>query len=128
MKRKSLKGALSEQQQSLDEKTRRESLERRQAEQLRLQNRKNSGTQGKGKGKGKAIENMQQNQGKVYNPYHDGESVLFVGEGNFSFASSWATMFPEAAKLSMATSYDTEADAKRKYSDLMEHVNKVYMF
>ena len=77
------------------------------------------------KGKGKAAAATTTKPRAVYNPYRDGESVLFVGEANFSFAKSWAARYPNSAKVSIATSYDSEDDAGKKYSDLQENVDAV---
>jgi len=124
-KRKGLKNALVRQQVRQDEKTRTENYERRQADQLKLQGKGGSTSKTsamKGKSKAKASSSQAK---MVYQPYRDGESVLFVGEGNFSFAVSWAEKYPASAKLSFATSYDSEEDAERKYNDTSANVDKV---
>jgi 25S rRNA (uracil2634-N3)-methyltransferase len=61
---------------------------------------------------------QQARQRQAIQPYRDGEAVLLVGEGNFSFARAYAKRFPRSAKVSVATSYDSEKEAKEKYSDL----------
>lgn len=60
-----------------------------------------------------------------YQPYHNGQRVLLVGEGNFSLAAAFAKRFPASAKVSIATAYDTEEEAKRKYSDVADNVKQV---
>lgn len=60
-----------------------------------------------------------------YQPYHDGQRILLVGEGNFSFALAFAKRFPHSAKVSIATAYDSEEEAKRKYSDVVDNVKQV---
>ena len=117
-KGRGLKKALGAQQKRAEEKSRQEAFDRRHAEQVKQRITGNHGAKGKSKMVAKDT------QTKAYNPYREGERVLFVGEGNFSFARSWAAKYPEAAKKSIATSYDSEVDAQRKYGDLQDHISK----
>lgn len=114
VKGKSLKNALARELAAQGEKDRRAAYEKRQ---LELQKQPGAGgTSKKQSAKGKAVQQARQRQ--AIQPYRDGEATLLVGEGNFSFARAYAKRFPRSAKLSIATSYDSEKEAKEKYSDL----------
>lgn len=122
VKNKKLKTALGRALQQEAETAKRRAYEKRQEEAAKNgPPGKNSKTKSN-KGKGKAVP---QPEKKTYNPYVNGESVLLVGEGNFSFAAAWAKRYPVSAAKSVATSYDVEADAKRKYTDIQKHLDKV---
>ena len=62
---------------------------------------------------------------KQYNPYWNGERVLFVGEGDLSFAVAWAERYPASAKRSIATCFDSLDAAKAKYTKLEQNVEAV---
>lgn len=62
---------------------------------------------------------------KQYNPYRNGERVLFVGEGDLSFAVAWAERYPASAKRSIATCFDSLETAKAKYIKLEQNVEAV---
>lgn len=120
-KNKKLKTVLGRALQQEAETAKRRAYEKRQEEAAK-NGPPGNGKRSKNKGKGKALP---QQETKAYNPYVNGESVLLVGEGNFSFAAAWAERYPLSAAKSVATSYDAEADAKKKYSDIQEHLDKV---
>ena len=114
VKGKSLKNALARELAAQSEKDRRAAYEKRQ---LELQKQSAAGGASKKQSaKGKAVQQARQRH--AIQPYRDGEAVLLVGEGNFSFARAYAKRFPRSAKVSVATSYDSEKEAKEKYSDL----------
>ena len=114
-KRKDLKRAFGEFQAQEKQKQRREAHEKRLAEH---QDRPKAAKKAKKNGKSSANK-------RIYQPFADGESVLFVGEGNFSFALAFANRFPASAKLSVATSYDRREDALKKYADLEGIIKQV---
>ena len=114
IKGKSLKNALARELAAQSEKERRAAYEKRQ---LELQKQQGAGGVSK-KQSAKSKAGQQARQRQAIQPYRDGEAVLLVGEGNFSFARAYAKRFPRSAKLSVATSYDSEKEAKEKYSDL----------
>lgn len=115
-KGKSLKKSLTKHLTAEQEKSRRASYEERQ--------RENEKQKSHPKAKSKAV-SARQKEKSSYQPYHNGQRVLLVGEGNFSFAVAFAKRFPASAKVSVATAYDTEEEAKRKYSDTEENVKLV---
>lgn len=115
-KGKSLKKALTKHLTAEHEQKRRTAYEERQ-QQLEK-------TKAHPKAKSKAAKEKQKSRNS-YQPYHDGQRVLLVGEGNFSFALAFAKRFPNSAKVSIATAYDTEDEAKRKYSDVADNVKQV---
>ena len=106
-KRKTLKRAFDDFQAQEKQKQRRQAHEKRLAEQDKPKAKKSK-------------KNGQTRSRQIYQPFRDGESVLFVGEGNFSFALAFAKRFPTSAKLSIATSYDKREEALKKYADLEE--------
>lgn len=116
LKGKSLKKALNKQLTAQHEQKRRTAYEERQ-KQLE---------KSKGQAKQKSKPAAQKAKSKPsYQPYHDGQRILLVGEGNFSFALAFAKKFPNSAKNSIATAYDSEEEAKRKYSDCEGNVKQV---
>lgn len=58
-------------------------------------------------------------------PFTEEESILFVGEGNFSFACSLAELFPSNAYRMIATCYDSETQVKEKYEDAVQKINTI---
>lgn len=56
-------------------------------------------------------------------PYRSSDSILLVGEGNFSFASSLCQILPGAQIT--ATAYDSKEVAEQKYSDLSTHLEGI---
>lgn len=121
-KGKSLKKALTKHLTAEQEKSRRASYEERQRENEKQK------AHPKAKSKAAAAAVKKQKERSSYQPYHNGQRVLLVGEGNFSFAVAFAKRFPASAKMSIATAYDTEEEAKRKYSDTAENVKLVRSF
>lgn len=115
-KGKSLKKALTKHLNAEHEQKRRTAYEERQQQLEKLK--------ANPKAKSKAAKEKQKSRNS-YQPYHDGQRILLVGEGNFSFALAFAKRFPNSAKVSIATSYDTEEEAQRKYSDLSDNVKQV---
>jgi len=115
VKNKSLKKSLTKHLTAQHEKERRTAYEERHKEV------------GKQKSKSKPISGLKEpkRQRPSYQPYHDGQRVLLVGEGNFSFALAFAKRFPRSAKVSIATAYDSEEEAKRKYTDTESNVKQV---
>lgn len=103
-KRKTLKRAFEDYQTQEKKRTRQKAHEKRLEEQ--------------DKPKAKKLKKAQARSRRINQPFKDGETVLFVGEGNFSFALAFARRFPASAKVSVATSYDKREDAIKKYSDL----------
>lgn len=146
-KHKGLKNALQQQKRRQDEKVRSEKYEQRIQQQQQQgpskhlgkkgashtkdeSNRKksssgSSGSSVKGKGKASASASTTSSSRLVYQPYRNDESVLLVGEGDFSFARTWASRFPQSARMSVATSYDSQEEAERKYPDTQENVEEV---
>ena len=116
LKGKGLKKALTKHQTAEHEQKRRTAYEERQ-QQLEK-------SKGHPKQKPKPATSKQKSK-PSYQPYHNGQRILLVGEGNFSFALAFAKKFPNSAKNSIATAYDTEEEAKRKYSDCEENVKQV---
>ncbi|CAG8451442.1 6712_t:CDS:2 [Ambispora leptoticha] len=55
-------------------------------------------------------------------PYKQGESILLVGEGNFSFACSLAEHILTTGETITATSYDNEELVYEKYEDARENI------
>ncbi|KAI5481216.1 DUF2431 domain containing protein [Pseudohyphozyma bogoriensis] len=70
-------------------------------------------------------EEMGKSVGKGEVPYGKGETVLLVGEGNFSFAHSLLLTSSVTPSLLLATSYDSFEAASSKYPDLDEHVSAI---
>lgn len=139
-KPKGLQKALGKQQQQQARRKRQEAHEKRQEELLKQQNKPKpksgsapSSSKSKGKGKAEAettdgpstADGVAVKRAPKYSPYHDGQTVLFVGEGDFSFAVSWASKYPRSAKQSVATSYDSREVGSSKYPDLAGNVERV---
>ncbi|KAJ3287414.1 hypothetical protein HK104_008635 [Borealophlyctis nickersoniae] len=59
-------------------------------------------------------------------PYSESDSILLVGEGNFSFAHALAEKLHGAWESLVATAYDSEMVAREKYPDLSEHVDAIH--
>ncbi|KND04499.1 uncharacterized protein SPPG_00227 [Spizellomyces punctatus DAOM BR117] len=57
-------------------------------------------------------------------PYLEDDSILLVGEGNFSFAHAIAESLHGACEL-VATAYDSEQILSTKYSDAIEHITAI---
>lgn len=55
-------------------------------------------------------------------PYSDTDIILLVGEGNFSFAASLATLLG-SGELITASSYDSKEEVIRKYPDAEGHIS-----
>jgi len=123
MKSKSAKKAASKTFNKLQQSAKQAAFEKQRSQQIPAPATKQA--KGKGRAAGTAAAATATKPKAIYNPYRDGESVLFVGEANFSFAKTWAVRYPNSAKLSIATSYDSESDASNKYSDLQENVDAV---
>lgn len=58
-------------------------------------------------------------------PFEKTDRILFVGEGNFSFAASCVEHHLEHAEDIVATSYDSERVVLEKYTDAVEHISAI---
>ncbi|KAJ2305171.1 hypothetical protein IWW55_002073 [Coemansia sp. RSA 2706] len=61
---------------------------------------------------------------KPFFPYTSTDTILLIGEGNFSFAHSIARTLGSAANI-VATAHDSEPVAREKYSDIDVHTDAV---
>ncbi|TBU34404.1 hypothetical protein BD311DRAFT_682162 [Dichomitus squalens] len=112
-KKTSLKAALSSQQSRLKKK-------QEAARAAQHAERAKSGPQSKGKGKATAP-----SQARPTIPFGPTDSILLVGEGNFSFARALVISPPESLQYLppsnvTATAYDTEEECCSKYPDAAE--------
>ncbi|KAJ3042263.1 hypothetical protein HDV00_007630 [Rhizophlyctis rosea] len=57
-------------------------------------------------------------------PYSESDTILLIGEGNFSFSHALSELLHGAATI-VATAYDSEEVARTKYSDLDEHLTAI---
>ncbi|GAX81559.1 hypothetical protein CEUSTIGMA_g8987.t1 [Chlamydomonas eustigma] len=57
-------------------------------------------------------------------PFSTDDTILLVGEGNFSFSAALATLLG-SAELITATCFDTEQEVQRKYPDAARHMATV---
>jgi 25S rRNA (uracil2634-N3)-methyltransferase len=73
--------------------------------------------------KKRKIENMklekrrESRRKNAYCPYHIEDTILLVGEGNFSFARALVRRFNGVATRLIATCYDTKEEVTRKYPE-----------
>lgn len=59
-------------------------------------------------------------------PYDEDDTILLIGEGNFSYTLSLLSPpHSHPAHLVLATAYDTEAVCYEKYPDAAEHVRQI---
>lgn len=58
-------------------------------------------------------------------PFTDEDSILLVGEGNFSFAKSIADLLPSITYKMVATCYDSKEDLNEKYNDANENIQAI---
>ncbi|KAL7010372.1 hypothetical protein EMMF5_000395 [Cystobasidiomycetes sp. EMM_F5] len=116
-KRRSLKKALANEKQRTYERNRAAAAAKKQAEYEKPKSKQSKVD----KGKGRAVDEPRASK-RPYQPYVDGESVLFVGEGDLSFAAAWSKRFPKSACRSVATCYDSEATARAKYKHLDDNL------
>lgn len=58
-------------------------------------------------------------------PFEKGQKILFVGEGNFSFAASCIENHLEHGEDVVATSFDDEATVHNKYPDAAVHITTI---
>ncbi|RKP16149.1 hypothetical protein ROZALSC1DRAFT_31785, partial [Rozella allomycis CSF55] len=56
-------------------------------------------------------------------PFTKNSKILLVGEGNFSFAASLASLLEDASCI-IATCYDEEPVLQEKYKDAADHIEK----
>jgi 25S rRNA (uracil2634-N3)-methyltransferase len=110
----SLKAALSQQQARLKKKAKAQ-----EAAQVHEKTTKSA----KAKGKEKATSSSTTTRSTV--PFKTTDTILLIGEGNFSFASALfkhpALEHLPAANVT-ATAYDTEEECIGKYPDAKEHI------
>ncbi|KAJ2450427.1 hypothetical protein EV183_004301 [Coemansia sp. RSA 2336] len=71
----------------------------------------------------KAPKKQAKQQPKMHFPFSKQDTILLIGEGNFSFARSIASKLGSGANI-VATAYDSEQVAREKYLDLDEHVEE----
>ncbi|KAJ2646970.1 hypothetical protein IWW40_005020 [Coemansia sp. RSA 1250] len=70
-----------------------------------------------------AVEKAPKKQPKLHFPYTKQDTLLLIGEGNFSFAHSIASKLGSGANI-IATAYDSEQVAREKYPDLGQHIEE----
>jgi len=58
-------------------------------------------------------------------PFTEEDSILLIGEGNFSFARSVAELLPSITYKMIATCYDNEIELKEKYNDATENIKAI---
>ncbi|CAG8684374.1 16682_t:CDS:2, partial [Acaulospora colombiana] len=56
-------------------------------------------------------------------PYQPGDTILLIGEGNFSFAHVLAESVLRTGHLIIATALDSEEVVNKKYEDAREHIS-----
>ncbi|CAG8515055.1 10233_t:CDS:2 [Acaulospora morrowiae] len=56
-------------------------------------------------------------------PYQPGDSILLIGEGNFSFARALAENVLHVGHLIIATTLDSEEIMSKKYDDARDHIS-----
>ncbi len=115
-KKNSLKAALSSQQSRLKKK-------QEAAHAIQQAERARSGPQSKGKGKATAPDSHAQIRPTI--PFSSTDTILLIGEGNFSFARALVFSPPETLQFLppaniTATAYDTEEECCSKYPDAAE--------
>ncbi|OUM69188.1 hypothetical protein PIROE2DRAFT_68585 [Piromyces sp. E2] len=69
--------------------------------------------------------NHKQLSQKDFIPFTEEDSILFIGEGNFSFAKSVAELLPAITYKMVATCYDNETELKEKYNDAAENIEAI---
>ena len=70
--------------------------------------------------KTKMVEKMERRKKNAFVPYTSDDTILLVGEGNFSFARALVRRFQGLATRLVATSYDTEEEVLSKYPEFPE--------
>ena len=63
-------------------------------------------------------------EAKSKTPFSETDMILLVGEGNFSFAASLATLLGNAELIS-ATCLDSKEEVERKYPDAVQHIASI---
>ena len=57
--------------------------------------------------------------------YRTGQKILLVGEGNFSFARALVRNLGGSGAGLVATAYDSEEEAREKYSDVADILSEL---
>ncbi|RDB29333.1 25S rRNA (uridine-N(3))-methyltransferase [Hypsizygus marmoreus] len=118
-KSKNLKAALQSQQSRLKSKQKLShaaQVAEQRGQKIAKQQQSSSSSSLKGKGKGKAVAAPLPRRTTI--PFHATDTILLIGEGNFSFAHALITEPHELPPKNLtATAYDSEEQCYAKYAD-----------